>query len=168
MCWWSTGVDGMKPPTIAATCGAQIPAALTTTSVAIRPASVRTAVTSRRAESSKPVTRTPVRIRTPSARAASATAWVAPCGSRWPSPARWTAPYSDVGRDRRHEPARLVGADDPGVEPDPARPAGGPFELEELLAARREAEAADGLEDAEAPVQLDAVAAEAPSSSTTG
>ena len=42
------GVDAMKPPTIAATCGAHIPAALTTTSVAIRPESVITAVTSRR------------------------------------------------------------------------------------------------------------------------
>ena len=72
----------MKAPTIAATCGAHIPAALTTISVAIGPSSVRTAVTSRRADSSMPVTRTPVRMRTPRARAASATAWVAPCGSR--------------------------------------------------------------------------------------
>ncbi len=36
-CWWSTGVDGMNAPTIAATCGAHIPAALTTSSVAIGP-----------------------------------------------------------------------------------------------------------------------------------
>ena len=27
MCWWSTGVEGMNAPTIAATCGAHIPAA---------------------------------------------------------------------------------------------------------------------------------------------
>ena len=160
MCWWSTGVDGMNAPTIAATCGAQIPAALTTSSVSIGPASVRTAVISRRADSSNPVTRTPVRIRTPSARAASATACVAPCGSRWPSPARWTAPYSESGRDRRHQAARLVGADHLDVEPDPARPAGGPLELAELVAARGEPQAADGLEDAEALVQLDAVAPE--------
>ena len=39
-------------------------------------------LTSRPADSSNPVTRTPVRIRTPSVRAASATACVVPCGSR--------------------------------------------------------------------------------------
>ncbi len=39
-CWWSTGVDGMNAPTIAATWGAHIPAALTTISVAIGPSSV--------------------------------------------------------------------------------------------------------------------------------
>ena len=41
-CWWSTGVDGTDAPTIAATCGAHIPAATTTISVSIGPASVRT------------------------------------------------------------------------------------------------------------------------------
>ena len=48
-----------KRPTIAATCGAHIPAALTTSSVSIRPSSVWTAVTAHRADRSKPVTRTP-------------------------------------------------------------------------------------------------------------
>ena len=38
-CWWSTGIDGVNAPTIAATCGAQIPPAFTTTSVSIRPRS---------------------------------------------------------------------------------------------------------------------------------
>ncbi len=117
MCWWSTGVDGMNPPTIAATCGAHIPAALTTSSVAIGPASVSTAVISRRADSSNPVTRTPVRIRTPSARAASATACVAPCGSRWPSPARWTAPYKEsdeiAGMSARASAAPMTSASSP-------------------------------------------------------
>lgn len=37
MCWWSTGVDGTKAPTMAATCGAQMPAAFTTISHSIRP-----------------------------------------------------------------------------------------------------------------------------------
>lgn len=54
--------------------GAHIPAALTTTSVSIGPALVRTRRTSRCRPSSKPVTRTPCRIRIPRARAASATA----------------------------------------------------------------------------------------------
>ena len=62
----------------------------------------------------------------------------------------------------------LVGADDLGVEADAAGPTGRPLELAELVAARREAQAADRLEDAEPLVQLDAVAAEPPSSSTTG
>ena len=65
-----------------------------------------------------------------------------------------------VGRDRGHQPACLVGADHLDVEPDAARPAGGPFQLEQLLAARGEAQAADRLEGTEAPVQLDAVAPE--------
>ncbi len=65
-----------------------------------------------------------------------------------------------LGRDGRHQPARFLGPDHPRVEPDPARPAGRPFELEQLLAARRKPEAPDGLECAEASVQLDAVAAE--------
>ena len=44
-----------------------------------------------------PVTRTPVRIRTPSSRAALATACVTVWGSRWPSPGTQTAPNSDSG-----------------------------------------------------------------------
>ena len=68
--------------TLAATCGAHLPAAFTTISVSIGPASVMTRAISRPADSSNPITRTPVRMRTPSARAASATAWVAPWGSR--------------------------------------------------------------------------------------
>ena len=107
----------MNAPTIAATCGAHIPAALTTISVSIGPSSVRTAVTSRLGDSSKPVTRTPVRMRTPSARAASATAWVAPCGSRYPSPARWTAPYRAsgeiAGMSRRASSAPMTPASSP-------------------------------------------------------
>ncbi len=72
MCWWSTGTDGVNAPTIADTWGAHIPQALTTSSVSIRPRSVATAVTARRSSSSIPVTRVPVWMRTPSARAASA------------------------------------------------------------------------------------------------
>ncbi len=84
-------------PAIAAIRGAQIPAAFTTISVSIDPASVRTPVMAPRADRSNPVTRTPVRMRTPRARAASATACVAPWGSRCPSPARWTAPKRSFG-----------------------------------------------------------------------
>ena len=69
-------------------------------------------------------------------------------------------PVQRPGRDRGHEPARLVGADDPRLEPDPARPARRPFELAELRAARCQAQAPHRLEGAEAAVQVDAVAAE--------
>ncbi len=97
MCWWSIGVDGTVTPTIAATRGDQMPAALTTTSVSIGPWSVSTRRTARSRPSSMPVTRVPVRMRTPSSLAAFATAWVAVCGSRCPSPGTHTAPYSDSG-----------------------------------------------------------------------
>src|SRR6185503_14916764 len=60
------------------------------------------------------------------------------------------------GRDRRHQAARLVRADDARVQPDPARPAGRPLELAEVLRARCQPQAADGLEGSEAPVKLDA------------
>jgi hypothetical protein len=65
-----------------------------------------------------------------------------------------------VRRDGGHQPPGLVGADDLGVQPDPARPARGPLELVQLVGARRESEAADRLERAERAVQVDAVAAE--------
>ena len=71
-------------------------------------------------------------------------------------------------RDRRHQPAGLLRTDHPGVEPDAARPARGPLQLPELLGRGSEPEAADGLERTERPVELDAVAAELPSSSTMG
>ena len=74
MCWWSTGTDGVNAPTIAETCGAQMPQAFTTASVSIGPVLVSTASTSRRRPSRIPVTRVRVRISTPSARAASARA----------------------------------------------------------------------------------------------
>ena len=96
-CWWSTGVDGIHAPTIAQTCGAHIPAAFTTISASMGPSVVRMRRTSRRSVSSMPVTRTPVRILTPAARAAPATAWVAVCGSRWPSPGSQTAPRRSSG-----------------------------------------------------------------------
>ena len=48
MCWWSTGTDGVNAPTMADTCGAQIPQALTTCSASIRPPLVSTARTARR------------------------------------------------------------------------------------------------------------------------
>ena len=71
-------------------------------------------------------------MRTPSARAASATACVAPCGSRWPSPARWTAPYSESGEMAGIRRPGLLRPDHLGVEADAARPAGGPLELAQL------------------------------------
>jgi hypothetical protein len=81
MCWWSTGIEHTNAPTIAATCGAHIPAAFTTVSVSMRPSSVSTARTSRRGPSSNPVTRVLMRISAPISRAADATAYVAMCGS---------------------------------------------------------------------------------------
>ena len=65
-----------------------------------------------------------------------------------------------LGRDGRHEPARLVRSDDAGIEADPASAAGRPLELAELVRTRRESQAPDPLERTEALVQLDAVSAE--------
>ena len=73
-CWWSTGVEGVNAPTMAETCGAHSPAAFTTTSVSTAPWSVWTRRTRLRGVSSMPLTRTPVRIRTPSSVAALASA----------------------------------------------------------------------------------------------
>ncbi len=93
MCWWSTGTDGVNAPTMADTCGAQIPQALTTCSAAIRPPLVSTARTARRSSSSIPVTRVFCSTTAPSSRAASASACVAVCGSTQPSCSIQIAPY---------------------------------------------------------------------------
>ncbi len=74
MCWWSTGIEQTNVPAIAATRGAHMPAAFTTVSASMRPDSVSTARTSRCGDSSMPVTSVPVRISTPSSRAAAASA----------------------------------------------------------------------------------------------
>ena len=68
------GDGGANAPTIAATCGAHIPQAFTTSSVSIRPPSVTTACTRRPGPSSIPVTRVWVRMPAPSSRAALASA----------------------------------------------------------------------------------------------
>src|SRR6202165_862127 len=91
-CWWSTGVETMNAPAIAAICGAQMPPATTTTSASILPESVWTAFTEPRSDSSMPVTRCCVRTEAPCLRAAAASACVAVCGSRWPSPGIQIAP----------------------------------------------------------------------------
>src|SRR5260370_255624 len=80
---------------MAATCGAQMPQAITTTSASIRPVCVRTACTAPRGVSSMPVTRVSVSTLTPSSRAALASAKVAVCGSSAPSPGPQTAPKND-------------------------------------------------------------------------
>ena len=68
---------------------------MTITSVSMRPASVCTAATTPVPSSSMPVTRVSVITRAPMSRAARASAWVAVCGSRSPSPGTHTAPYSE-------------------------------------------------------------------------
>ena len=55
----------------------------------------------------------------------------------------------------------FFGRDELGVEPDAPCPADAPPQLEEAVLARRHAEAADRLENVEAAIELDAVAAEA-------
>jgi len=91
MCWWSTGIEHVNAPTMAATRGAHIPVAFTTISHSISPCSVRTARTAP-SRTSIPVTSVWMRISTPSSRAAFATAYVAMCGSTAPSPGIHTAP----------------------------------------------------------------------------
>ena len=168
MCWWSTGVDGMKPPTIAATWGAQIPAAFTTSSVSMGPAIADHAsdLTSgrqleprdadalpdpdtQRASGIRDRVRRAVRVQVPVA-------------------GQMDSAVQGLRGDRRHERAGLLRPDDLGVETDPASSAGSPLQLAELCGARREAQAADPLENAQPFVQLDAVATEPPSSSRMG
>src|ERR1700682_4153732 len=69
-----------------------MPPAMTSASVSIVPCSVSTPVTSPRVPSWIPVTRCCVKIVAPILRAAEASAWVAVCGSRWPSLGTQTAP----------------------------------------------------------------------------
>ena len=117
-------------------------------------------MTSRRAESSNPVTRVPVRIRTPSAARRVRHGMRGPVRIEVPVARKMNGPVERVGRDRGHEPAGFLGADDARVEADPAGPAGRPLQFPELLQGRREAQAADRLERAQTLVQLDAVATE--------
>ncbi len=161
MCWWSTGVDGTKAPTIAATCGAQIPAAFTTSSVSMGPASVRTRVhlaSCRQREPSHPDTRPdpdPERPRGVGDRVRGTVRVQVPIAGQVHRPVK------RLGGHRRHQPPRLVGPDHTGIQADPARPAGGSLELAELVRARGQAKAAHAFEDTESLVQLDAVASKA-------
>src|SRR5581483_9231337 len=66
-----------------------------------------------------------------------------------------------LGRRLRHQPQHLFRTDELGVEPDPVRTAHAATQLEQALGARRDAQRADRLEDAELVVELDAVAAKA-------
>ena len=155
------GSTGENAPTIAATWGAQIPHALTTHSVSIRPlprSRPRAPPGPARARSGHARPRPDVARR---ARAAAAPARASPCAGR-----RRRRPGSrprrrGTPRRRGHEPHDLLRPDDLDVEPDRARPARPALELLEALRARRDPEAPDRLEDAELAVELHAVAAEA-------
>jgi hypothetical protein len=65
-----------------------------------------------------------------------------------------------LGRDGGHQGQRLVRPDDLGVQADPARSTGRPLQFAQLVRGRCQAQAADRAEDAQALVQLDAVAPE--------
>ncbi len=160
MCWWSTGMEQANAPTIAATRGAHMPAALTTAcaldfavlrldrahpSVAdvdagderVR-ADLRPELARRRSHCVGRDVRVDVAV------------------ARHPHGAEEL-----VVRDRRHEPPRLLGADELCVEPDRVRPRDAAAQLEQAVVARRDPERAHPLEHAELLVQLDAVPAEA-------
>ena len=64
-----------------------------------------------------------------------------------------------VGGDDRHEPFGFGGGHQLDVEPDAAGAAGAALQLLQLVLARREAKAADRIEDADLLVKLDAVLA---------
>src|SRR6185437_16366154 len=66
-----------------------------------------------------------------------------------------------LGRRGGHQPQDLLCADELRIETDAVRAADAAAELEPALRARRDAQRADRLEDAELLVELDAVAAEA-------
>ena len=161
MCWWSTGVDGMKAPTIAATCGAQMPGGVDD-ELGVDPAGLgqdgRDLAAGGQLE---PGDADPGPD--PDAQRAGGIGHRVGRAVRveMTVPGEVDRAVQRIGRDRRHQAASLVGADDARVQPDPARPAGRPLELPELLRARCQPQAADGLEGAEASIELDAVAPEA-------
>ena len=158
----------MDAPTIAATWGAQMPAASTTSSVSIGPRSVITRRTARRGVELDPGH--------PRARPDPDAERTGRVGHGMGRAVRVeVAVLGEVDRavevvraDRRHAADGLVGRDHLDVQPDPAGAAGGPLELAQLIRARGEPQAARPLEDAQPLVQLDAVAAEGASSSPTG
>ena len=92
--------------------GANMPPALTTTSVAIVSRSPRPldldAASRARAPSSIATTRVWVRIWTPRFRAPAASAWASPDGSSQPSVGSQTAPEDAVGRHQREAVLRLA------------------------------------------------------------
>ena len=70
-------------------------------------------------------------------------------------------PVERLARGGGQQPHGLVRREHLDVEPDPAGLAGAALELLEALGARGDAEAPDAVEDAEVPVELDAVPAKA-------
>ena len=160
MCWWSTGIDGVNTPTIADTRGAQMPAAFTTTSHGISPASVTTARTARSGASSMPVTRVCVRISTPELARRG--------GQRVRRGVRIevaVAGHPDgavqvARRGGRHPRHRVGRPEQVGVEADPAGAGHAPLQLLQALRAGRDPQRADRLEHPQLAVQLDRVAAQ--------
>ena len=133
-------------PAIAQTCGAQIPAALTTISVAIGQTqaghpNARPDPNTCRSGCRGEGVRRRVRVEMSVARQPHAAVQVAP-------------------GDRGQQADYPVGVDEVRVETDRARPAQGPLELAELVAARRDSDAADGVKHAERLIELDTVTAE--------
>ena len=92
-CWWSTGTDGMNAPDHRGDLRRPDPRrvddvlGLDRAGVGVHGPHLAVAAPAR-----SPCTRVRSRIRAPSARAASASAWVAMCGSTWPSPGIHTPP----------------------------------------------------------------------------
>ena len=160
MCWWSTGIDGMNAPTIAATCGAQIPQALTTCSVSIRPPLGQ----------HRPHRPPVIEL---DARHARVLQYHRPqlaggVGQRVRGRVRVDAAVL-LDPDRAvqvvpaglwHQLQRLVRRQHVHVEPDAAGPARAPLQLHQALGAGRDPEAAEPVEHPQPLVQLDAVAAE--------
>jgi hypothetical protein len=77
-----SGTMGRSTPTMRATCGAHCPAAFTTHSVRMAPPGVTTSATPPRESRRMPVTRVPVWMLAPRARARRASSVVIPVGSR--------------------------------------------------------------------------------------
>ena len=138
-----------------------MPAALTTCSVSIGSPSASTARTSRPAPSTIPVDADPApdvdaerprRIRHSVGRDVRIDMAVAghPDGAEDRGAVGFREPLEHLGR-----------RDELGLEPDAGGSARGPAQVEQALLARRDAHAADALEDAELAVHLDAVAPEA-------
>ena len=120
-----------------------------------------TARSSWRGPSSKPVTRSPVRISAPELARGAGQRVGRRVRVEMTVPRHVDGAVERLGARLRQQPQRLLGRGELDLDADRPRARDAALQLGERLRARCDAHAPDGLEDAELAVQLDAVAPEA-------